>query len=278
MEAVPSGIDGALLRKLKVLARPGAFLRRRNDGADLVCPGKTPGRTATGVSLEEVTRALAAGWITEAGADQMMLTKRGKSIVRVAGTAVAGRAAPSRDRNAAKRPRFNRDESPLAWLRRRTDKQGEPLLSAAEFEAGERLRTDFWFAQMTPRVTASWSTTAPVRRHRRGGPMAVSELSDNALAARQCVTQALAAVGPELAGVLIDVCCHLQGLEQAERSAGWPQRAGKVILQIALKRLARHYGIEAGPPPKTASRIRHWGADGYRPAIDGTDVQEEANG
>ena len=51
----------------------------------------------------------------------------------------------------------NLDESPLAWLARRKDKDGRPLISDAEFSAGEKLRADFWFAQMTPRVTANWS-------------------------------------------------------------------------------------------------------------------------
>jgi hypothetical protein len=72
-----------------------------------------------------------------------------------------------------------------------------------------------------------------------------------------------------MAGILIDVCCHLKGLEQTERAAGWPQRAGKVVLQLALTRLARHYGLIA-PEPGGGSRrmpIRHWGADGYRPEM-----------
>ena len=68
-------------------------------------------------------------------------------------------------------------------------------------------------------------------------------MSDQALASRQRVLQALDAVGPELASILIDVCCHLLGLTEAEKNHGWPQRSGKVILQIALTRLARYYGI-----------------------------------
>jgi hypothetical protein len=89
-------------------------------------------------------------------------------------------------------------------------------------------------------------------------------------AARERVRRALDAVGAELAGILIDVCGHLKGLEEAERSAGWPQRSGKVVLQLALTRLARHYGM--GEPVRTApqgpARVRHWGADGYRPLFD----------
>jgi len=84
------------------------------------------------------------------------------------------------------------------------------------------------------------------------------------------VRRALAAVGPELSGILIDVCCHLKGLEEAERAAGWPQRSGKVVLQLALTRLARHYGIGApAPSPGTgAAHVRHWGSDDYRPLFE----------
>jgi hypothetical protein len=136
-------------------------------------------------------------------------------------------------------------ESPLAWLRRRKDRDGEALISQAQFDAGERLR--FWFAQMTPRVTINWSAMAPTQRRRRAGMTKApdGDLQESIGNARERVRRALAAIGPELAGVLIDVCCHLKGLEEAERAAGWPQRAGKVVLGLALTRLARHYGIGA---------------------------------
>jgi hypothetical protein len=282
MEDTTSGIDRVLLAKLMALARRGAFLRKHADGADLICPGRAAAsRPVAGMDLSELGQALGAGWIAHAGAERLALTKRGIALVRAAKSATHGESRMGGDAvNAeavgrATRPGVNRDESPLAWLRRRCDKHGRPHISAGEFDAGERLRADFWFAQMTPRVTASWSKSAPSRRQRRGAPYAGQDLADNVVAARERVRRALAAVGPELAGVLIDVCCHLRSLGQAEQAAGWPQRAGKVILQLALRRLARHYGIEPAVPASGAPRIRHWGAAGYRPAVDGGEGESE---
>ena len=54
-------------------------------------------------------------------------------------------------------PEINVAESPLAWLARRRDRDGRPMISGVQFEAGERLRADLRFAEMTPRVTANWS-------------------------------------------------------------------------------------------------------------------------
>jgi hypothetical protein len=166
---------------------------------------------------------------------------------------------------------INADESPIAWLRRRKDRSGEAMISQAQFDAGERLRADFWFAQMTPRTTMNWSSSAPVRRGRRYGATRApgADMRDSTVAAGERVRRALAAVGPELSGVLIDVCCHLQGLEAAERAAGWPQRSGKIVLQLALTRLARHYGLERPADANAYSAgMRHWGSEDYRPLFE----------
>lgn len=170
---------------------------------------------------------------------------------------------------------INDEESPLAWLRRRKDRNGEPMISQVQFDAGERLRADFWFAQMTPRVTANWSLLLSGGGGSRGAPDIGPDVRDSVIAAHERVKRALAAVGPDLAGVLIDVCCHLKGLEASEKACGWPQRSGKIILQIALRQLARHYGML--PQPAQANdarpvRVRHWGASDYRPHIDAGQV------
>ncbi|MFA5958126.1 DUF6456 domain-containing protein [Hyphomicrobium sp.] len=168
-------------------------------------------------------------------------------------------------------PARNLAESPLAWLARRKDKDGQPMLTDAEFDAGEKIRADFWFAQMTPRTTANWSLLLSGGGGGRGAPDIGPDMRDAVVAAKERVKRALAAVGPDLAGVLIDVCCHLKGLETSEKESGWPQRSGKIILQIALRQLARHYGMV--PPPVATReqkpvRVRHWGTNDYRPEID----------
>ena len=154
-------------------------------------------------------------------------------------------------------------ESPLAWLRSRRDKHGQPMLSAVEFDAGERLRADLWFAQMTPRVTANWSATGG-SSSRSGGGIGV-DITDNAAAAQQRARRALEAVGPLSSGLLVDICGHLLGLEIVERNRGWPPRSGKIALQMALGELARHYGLPNAPESGRTS-VRHWASEDYRPA------------
>ena len=157
---------------------------------------------------------------------------------------------------------LNLDESPLASLMRRKGKDGAPFLSIDEFNAGERLRADFTKGMLLQRVSANWS--AAVSGGRRGGNDGLANLTDQALAARQRLNKALASVGPELSGVLIDICCYLKGVEQVEMERQWPQRSAKLLLKAALGSLARHYNPQ---PKQAAGGIRHWGGEGYRPEI-----------
>lgn len=166
-------------------------------------------------------------------------------------------------------PAVNEAESPLGWLRSRRDKQGQPLISEAQYNAGERLRVDFTVAQLSPKVTLSWDGfTASGSNGRSGRRPDSLEVNERALAAKQRFMRALDAVGPEMSGILVDVCCLARGLEAAERRLGWPQRSGKLVLQIALTQLARHYGlVRAEPDASRPASIRHWGVDDYRPQV-----------
>jgi hypothetical protein len=159
-------------------------------------------------------------------------------------------------------------ESPLAWLRARKGKDGQPMVDAPSFEAGERLRADFTRGQLMPRVTANWSLAGTGGR--RSGAGGIGDLTDAALSARLRVEKAVTALGPELSGTVLDFCCFLKGIEDIERERRWPKRSARLVLQLGLSALARHYGLSAEAIGSTdARRVRQWGAEGYRPAVDG---------
>lgn len=153
-------------------------------------------------------------------------------------------------------------ESPLAALMRRKSRDGASFLTQAEFGAGERLRADYTRARLMPRLGMNWQS--PVASGRRGTGSGIADLTDSALAARLRVERALESVGPELSGVLVDICCFLKGLSQVESERGWPVRSAKLMLKSALAALARHYDPRAARMPK-AGAILQWGADDYRP-------------
>lgn len=147
-------------------------------------------------------------------------------------------------------------ESPLRWLASHRDGAGRPYLAPHEVEAGERFRRDFTLAGLSPKLGAAWVT--PVSGGR--GPGA-RDYSDLALAARQRLRRAIGRIGPEFGSVLMDVCGFLKGLPEVERQHGWPARAGKLVLKLALAALARHYGLgSTARGPKRAAGIRGWSA------------------
>lgn len=155
-------------------------------------------------------------------------------------------------------------ESPLAWLRRRRDKDGLPLIDAAAFAAGERLRADITRAGLLPRTTADWSALGGPGAGGGHGPV---ELLDGTIAARRRLDRAIAAVGSDFAGLLLDVCGFLKGLETIEAERGWPARSAKVVLVMALRRLADHYGYAAvARGPERQGRIRAWSPPATGPA------------
>ncbi len=143
----------------------------------------------------------------------------------------------------------NLNESPLARLMSIKSKSGKPWLEPEAFNSAERLRADFTKGQFMQRVTASWDPTARSQSSSKGaGGMA--DMSDLAIDARARVERALETVGPELSGVLMDVCCFLKGLQAVERERNWPPRSAKLMLRVALGLLARHYGIYSGKAPQ----------------------------
>lgn len=130
---------------------------------------------------------------------------------------------------------FNAVESPLGWLLARG------LVTQRQYDAGERLRSDWERAQLAPRVTMSWDA-APVARG-RGGPAPLPDLGGAQIDAKRRFDDAIAAAGPGLADILWRVVCSGEGMRDAETALGWPARAGKVVLTLALDRVADYYRL-----------------------------------
>jgi hypothetical protein len=152
-------------------------------------------------------------------------------------------------------------ESPLAWLARRRGRGGRALIAAHQLQAGERLRADFTLAQLMPRTTSNWAS--PLVSGIGAGDSAMNA-TDAMVSARQRVHLALDAVGPEMSGLLLDVCCFLKRLDDVERERVWPARSAKLVLQIALDRLARHYGYTAQTRGRARGEVRTWVQEGEK--------------
>lgn len=146
------------------------------------------------------------------------------------GPGVSGVAA----QRAGRRVTVNLAESPLTWLRSRG------RIDARQFEAGERLRADYETAALGPRVTMRWDAS-PRAGGRRGPEARNPTLAQTA--AKRRFTEAVTAAGPGLSDVLWRVVCAGEGLAMAEKSLGWPSRAGKLVLGFALDRIADHYRL-----------------------------------
>jgi len=141
---------------------------------------------------------------------------------------VAGRID---DAPGGRRVTVNLRESPLDWLRSRS------LVDGRQYDAGERLRGDYERAALGPQVTMRWDG-AP-----RGAKGVAVDPSGGQIAAKARFDAAIAAVGPGLSDILWRTVCANEGLPAAEKALGWPARAGRLVLTLALDRLAAHYRL-----------------------------------
>ena len=138
-----------------------------------------------------------------------------------------GAGMPGRGRSVT----INLSESALSWLGARK------LIDARQIETGERMRGDYERASIAPSVTMRWDAMP------RGGAGETLDPTTAQIAAKRRFDAAIAGVGPGLSDILWRVVCADERLADAERALGWPTRAGKLVLGLALDRLADHYGL-----------------------------------
>jgi hypothetical protein len=140
-----------------------------------------------------------------------------------------GKAGPQVMRHVT----VNVAESPIAWLAARG------MLTPAQLAAGERLRADYERAGLSARLTMRWDAAPPAKS--RGGARG-ADASLARIDAHRRFHAAIDHAGPGLADICWRVICAGEGIGGAEKGLGWPARSGKLVLGLALDRLARFYG------------------------------------
>jgi hypothetical protein len=257
MSALPENqIEREARRVLRKLADPKSRLAQRADGAWVVIQrgGPQSGRVKTAAVYAAAFRA--RGWV-EPLDQALVLSDAGRAWIFAELGVDAFGAQHRQFRMRALRDDSgeetlvaeNEAESPLAWLKSRG------AISDSQFDAGERLRRDYTIARLEPRMCVDLSKPVVLGG---GGAANAAAMPHAVLAAKQRFTKAMSAVGPGLSDLLFDMCCALRGLESIESDNKWPRRSGKVVLGLALDRLAAHYGLtRAAAKP----RLRSWSAD-----------------
>jgi hypothetical protein len=262
-----------IVRILRFLGTAGAIARQAAGRGRVLLEASEKGTIS--VRRDDLAAVLRRGLVEHAGQGRLRRTQEGEAMARRSeadGQDAFAIQHQERRRieiegpGGRERVTINLSESPLSNIARRRGRDGGRFLTDEEFAAGERLRADYERARIMPRLGINWD--APVSGDRRSGRgSGIEELTEMVLAARRRVEAALEAVGPELSGILVDICCFLKGMERVEIERGWPARSAKVMLKSALSALDRHYR----PPPRKTRTVLHWGALDYRPSIAGAD-------
>lgn len=142
--------------------------------------------------------------------------------------------------------------TPLQWLQAHGRSKAFGL-NDCELEAGGRLHDDFHRAMRVPHQTMDWSRPVYVDG---GGQNKSGDIPVSAMDAQKRVVNALAYIGPGLAEMAVDVCCSELGLEATEKKFSLPRRSAKIMLKLALMRLAVHYGYQSASAAAASFRIR----------------------
>jgi hypothetical protein len=270
-KAEPSNADAPADRLLRALAEEGAEARRE-DGAILVtCTQDGVGRRKSFAlaALAHLLESGAASCVRRGGRSVFIISDAGRARLARLGSGqdeafgAQHRAMERVTRTSAEGVetlRINRREDPLDLLRRYRGRDGEKLCGDGALAAAARLSRDIAQAQAVPQVTANWSRLVVDGASRHG-----LTPPERVYAARERLEAALNAVGPDFANILLDICGFSKGLERLEQEHGWPVRSGKVIVSLALKALARHYGLGDEARGRNNAPMQLWTTADARP-------------
>ena len=140
------------------------------------------------------------------------------------------------NRKRARTVTVNLAESPLGWLGARG------LISDRQLAAGEMLRADYERAALPQRTTMQWDAPPNGKVARSSASHGGTTLGQ--IDAKARFDGAIAAAGAGLSDILWRVVCAGESIPVAEKALGWPSRAGRIVLLLALDRVADYYRVQ----------------------------------
>ena len=130
-------------------------------------------------------------------------------------------------------------------LRRLSKERGPnnmPFLSAAEVQAGELFQRDHSRCYGGSKITQSVGSVRVDQSRLNSTEQDMIRRLDNGRAYQAAVD----ALGPSLDQAAYVICGEGKSLDQLEREQSWSRGSGRMILKLALQRLALHYGTIPG--------------------------------
>ena len=131
----------------------------------------------------------------------------------------------------------------LERLSRKKDRDGRPILTAAEVEAGRHLAKDYALAGLSHISTQNFMASATDSGRHQGKE---EDRILRQMTARTRLQAAKIAMGDGLDKAVIAVCCRDESLDSVERAEHWVKSSGLTILKLGLSRLVKLYGTEPG--------------------------------
>jgi hypothetical protein len=245
-------------KRLPALA---AFLRLLVSSGSAQCEGDNFGATFAGKRGEipsDVARSLAARGLVVINPGGLVPTSEARAWIVRHLAAEDGFATQHRLlRLGAGGTLINDAESPLRRLAVRDARSGVPFLKPHLVMAGERVRELVERGRLLPKVTLAYAPDRSAGRARQSRGEG-AEITDMAIDARRQLADLRQRMSSDCAGIVIDVCGMLKGLQQVETERRLPPRSGKWLLRAGLEQAAGVFGLTEAATGHEKGRPRQW--------------------
>lgn len=206
-----------------------------------LCPRDAEAIAARGDDMKTalIVRKSAAAPSIKIDRAVVQLAESQRWVTRVDGDALASYTITPQGRDVISKGKAH--EWALIKLSKPSAARGGPaaFLTHEHLSAAYRLLEDYELAALEVLGAVDWEKVA------KGTSIFCGNDARNLPDANRRAFAALRFLGADLAEIALAVICQRQGLEDAERALGWPSRSGKLVLRIALNRLADHYRVAA---------------------------------